>query len=179
MTIALPPSVYRLCNHYTSTSPFTHIIIGSLHNVCTAITCICALILPQDSRLDRSVAHSRATCIQLHVLSGCRAIGVTLVAWQRPMCIHHTSVRCLPIDSGLLAPLVHTIHRFLDLSPSRSLNRSLYIYLYSPIYIYIYMYKSMFCLKCSCASIVTQDTNITCLKYSCVSIVTQEANMYV
>ena len=93
VTIALPPSVYRLCNHYTSTSPFTHIIIGSLHNVCTAITCICALILPQDSRLDRSAAPSRATCTQLRVLSGCRARGVTLVAWQRHMCTHRISVR--------------------------------------------------------------------------------------
>ena len=130
VTIAPPPSVYRLCNHYTSTSPFTHSIISSLHNVCTAITCICALILPQDSRLDRSVARSRATYIQLHVLSGCRAIGVTMVAWQRPMCIHHTSVRCLPIDSGFLIPsctpyIASSIYHRLILS----IALSIYIYI--------------------------------------------------
>ena len=49
----------------------------------------------------------------------------------------HPSRKCPLIAHRfrLSHPLMHSIHSFLDLSPSRSLNRSLYIYLYSHIYI--------------------------------------------
>ena len=81
---------YMVCFAF---SPVTYIILGSLHRVCIATICVCALIVPQDSGWVWSAVHSRATCTRLRASSGCRASEVTLVVWQRHVCTHCTSVR--------------------------------------------------------------------------------------
>jgi len=164
--IVRPPSVYRLCNHYTPTVCLSHpymmcfaFLHRHIHHHWLAISCV----------------HRYHLCICIDLVTGLGVgpVGSSFtgnlhptpcIEWMQgkrgdPGCMAkacvHPSHKCplIAYRFRFSHPLMQSIHSFLDLTPSLSLAPFIYIsiYIYIHIYIYSYIYMSIIATLHECS----------------------------